>query len=241
MSESKKKERRRKAAAAPQVHKTQAVGKRVSGLAHDLNNLLMGIQGNVSLLLMDKPPDHRDVSYLKNIERIVEHASALTQQVREAIRSAKEPAGASGDFLPEALSSLAQQPAAVEAAPPPLKGILLVEDEEIVAIIGEKMLTRLGYRVWMARNGNKAVELYEQRRSEIELVILDMVMPGMAGGEIFDRLRSINPQVAVLLSSGYSLNSQATEIMKRGCRGFIQKPFNIEQLKQKINEILSCG
>lgn len=237
MSENKKKERRRKAAAAPQGHKVETVGKRVSAIAHDLNNLLMGIQGNISLLLMDKPHDHRDVSYLKNIEKIVENASELTRQVRDTVRSGKEPAAASGDFPPETT----QQPAAAETDPPSLKGILLVEDEEIVASIGEKMLTRLGYRVWIACNGNKAIELYEQRRSDIELVILDMVMPGMGGGEIFDRLRSINPQVAVLLSSGYSLNSQAMEIMKRGCRGFIQKPFNIEKLNQKINEVLSQG
>ena len=63
-------------------------------------------------------------------------------------------------------------------------------------------------------------------------------MPEMGGGEVFDRLRSINPQAAVLLSSGSSLNRQTIEILKRGCRGFIQKPFSIEQLKQKISEIL---
>jgi CheY-like chemotaxis protein len=66
-----------------------------------------------------------------------------------------------------------------------------------------------------------------------------MIMPGMGGGAVFDRLRSINPETPVLLSSGYSLNGQALEILKRGCRGFIQKPFNLEQLQQKIREILA--
>jgi len=108
----------------------------------------------------------------------------------------------------------------------------------MVANIGRQMLERLGYRVIVAQTGDEALALYEKRRAEIDLVILDMIMPGMGGGTVFDRIRVIDPQAAVLLSSGYSLNGQALEIMKRGCRGFIQKPFSIEQLKQKISEIL---
>ena len=72
-----------------------------------------------------------------------------------------------------------------------------------------------------------------------DLVILDMIMPGMSGGETYDRLKEISPDIRVLLSSGYSIDGQAAEILKRGCSGFIQKPFNIEQLSQKIREILA--
>ena len=64
-----------------------------------------------------------------------------------------------------------------------------------------------------------------EKRNEIDLVILDMIMPGISGGETFDRLRAINPDVRVLLSSGYSINGEAKHIMERGCNGFIQKPF----------------
>jgi CheY-like chemotaxis protein len=117
--------------------------------------------------------------------------------------------------------------------------ILLVEDEEIVADIGRQMLERLGHRVLLARSGDKALALYQTHQGEIDLVILDMIMPGMGGGTVFDRLRAINPEATVLLSSGYSLNGQALDILKRGCKGFIQKPFNLEQLQQKINEILT--
>ena len=69
------------------------------------------------------------------------------------------------------------------------------------------------------------------------MIILDMIMPGMGGSATFDRLKAIRPDVAVLLSSGYSLNGQAADIMRRGCRGFIQKPFTIGQLDQKIREV----
>ncbi len=119
--------------------------------------------------------------------------------------------------------------------------LLLVEDEEMVATIAEQMLTRIGHTVFLARSGVEAVSIYQKQRGTIELVILDMIMPGMSGAETFDRLKAIDPGVRVLLSSGYSLNGQAAEILNRGCRGFIQKPFNIEQLSQKIRDVLSSS
>jgi CheY-like chemotaxis protein len=70
------------------------------------------------------------------------------------------------------------------------------------------------------------------------MVILDMIMPGMGGGETYDRLKKINPEIRVLLSSGYSINGQASEIIDRGCNGFIQKPFNVIQLSRKIGDVL---
>ena len=73
---------------------------------------------------------------------------------------------------------------------------------------------------------------------QISLVILDMIMPEMGGGEAFDELKKINPDVKVLLSSGFSLDSKAAEILKRGCDGFIQKPFNIKELSRKLETIL---
>jgi CheY-like chemotaxis protein len=70
------------------------------------------------------------------------------------------------------------------------------------------------------------------------MVVLDTIMPGMSGGEAYDQLKKINPQVRVLLCSGYSLSGQATEILDRGCDGFIQKPFKLRELSVKIREIL---
>jgi two-component system, cell cycle sensor histidine kinase and response regulator CckA len=119
--------------------------------------------------------------------------------------------------------------------------LLIVEDEEMVAAIAEQMLTRVGHRVFLARSGAEAVSIYREQRGVIDLVILDMIMPGMSGADTFDRLKAIDPAIRVLLSSGYSLNGQAQAILNRGCRGFIQKPFTIEQLSQKIREILSSG
>nr|HID59954.1 response regulator [Desulfobacterales bacterium] len=117
--------------------------------------------------------------------------------------------------------------------------ILLVDDEESILKVGQELLEVLGYRVLTASGGEEAVRIYRQNQDIIDIVILDIVMPDMRGGEAYDRLKGIKPQVKVLLSSGYSINGEATEILKRGCNGFIQKPFKIEELSQSIKKILT--
>jgi PAS domain S-box-containing protein len=115
--------------------------------------------------------------------------------------------------------------------------ILLIDDEKMMLAVGGEMLEELGYRVLSAMSGREAIEVFQKDQDQIDLVIMDMIMPGMGGGETFDRLREIKPDVKVLLSSGYSINGQATKILKRGCDGFIQKPFNMNQLAEKIQKI----
>jgi len=121
-----------------------------------------------------------------------------------------------------------------------LKGaetILLVDDEKMILDVGKELLKKLGYKVLVAKGGKAAVELYESNNEEIDMVILDMIMPHMGGGDTYDLMKTINPNIKILLSSGYSIDGQATEIMKRGCNGFIQKPFDMKGLSQKIREI----
>ena len=117
--------------------------------------------------------------------------------------------------------------------------ILLIDDEEMIIKVGEELLQELGYKVLVARSGQGAIKLYKKNAAKIDLVIMDMIMPGMGGGETFDHLKKINPDIKVLLSSGYSINGQASEILERGCDGFIQKPFNINQLSEKIQGIIA--
>jgi len=122
-----------------------------------------------------------------------------------------------------------------------LKGkeaILLVDDEEVVLNVSRMILEALGYKVFMARSGQEAIEVYKAKKEEIDLVILDMIMPGMGGENTFDLLKTINPNLKVILSSGYSLNGEATRIMEQGCQAFIQKPFSAKDLSQKIREAL---
>jgi two-component system, cell cycle sensor histidine kinase and response regulator CckA len=116
--------------------------------------------------------------------------------------------------------------------------VLLIDDEQMIIDVGRELLSNLGYEVMLAMSGPEALEEYKKNQAKIDLVIMDMIMPGMGGGETFDRLKEINPDVKVLLSSGYSIDGQATKIMQRGCAGFIQKPFNMNQLGEKIQAIL---
>ena len=117
--------------------------------------------------------------------------------------------------------------------------VLLVDDEEIVVGVGKQMLERLGFSVLTAKNGQEALDIYMDNREAVDLVLLDMIMPGMEAGDAYDKLADINPAIKVLLSSGYGLDQKAMGILDRGCSGFIQKPFNMQVLQEKIGEILS--
>ena len=118
--------------------------------------------------------------------------------------------------------------------------ILLVDDEEGPIMVEELMLKELGYRVLKARSGKEAIDLYQANRDALALVALDMIMPEMSGKETYERLKEMNPNVKVLLVSGYSLNKQIEELISMGCNGFIQKPFDILQLSQKLREVLDA-
>jgi CheY-like chemotaxis protein len=116
--------------------------------------------------------------------------------------------------------------------------VLLVDDEDLVLDAAAKLLEKLGYSVLVAQSGRDAIAVYEKNRDQIDLVILDMIMPVTGGGETYDRLKKTDPDIKVLLSSGYSIDGEASDILDRGCNGFIQKPFNMKELSQKLREIL---
>jgi two-component system cell cycle sensor histidine kinase/response regulator CckA len=116
--------------------------------------------------------------------------------------------------------------------------ILFVDDEDMIIDVGQDMLRAAGYEVLLARSGKEALEVYKKNKDKVALVMLDMIMPDMGGGEAYDRMKEINPDIKVLLSSGYSIKGQASEILDRGCDGFIQKPFNMSQVSQRIREVL---
>ena len=122
-----------------------------------------------------------------------------------------------------------------------LKGgetILLVDDERSIAEVMREILESLGYRVMTAGSGQEAIAIYMEKGKEIDLVILDMIMPGMGGGKAFAALREIDPGVRVILSSGYSADGEVRQILEKGCNSFIQKPFRIAEISKKIRDVL---
>jgi two-component system, cell cycle sensor histidine kinase and response regulator CckA len=402
-------ERKRLEAQLHQAQRMEAIGTLAGGIAHDFNNLLMAMQGNASLMLLDKGPNHPDYDRLRNIEQYIRNAADLTKQllgfarggryVVEATnlndlmvksskmlgRAKKEisihtkyqedlwgvavdrgqiqqvlmnlfinawqamPEGGdlyletenvalgeddvrtfdavpgryvkitvtdtgvgmdrktlhrifepffttkamgrgTGLGLASAYGIIKNHGGTIKAYSEPgagstfiiylpagdqerrtssgeekdrdemLRGtetVLLVDDEDTVIEVGGQLLEKLGYTVMLAKGGKEAVAMvshaHEAKREEEggrghhppgvvsrapDLVILDMIMPDMGGGATFDRLKEIAPDMKILLSSGYSINGQAHEILKRGCDGFIQKPFNIYELSRKLREIM---
>jgi PAS domain S-box-containing protein len=116
--------------------------------------------------------------------------------------------------------------------------VLLIDDDEMILEVVSEMLSIAGYKVITAQGGKAGLECYRLRGGEIDLVILDMVMPDICGREVFELLRAMDPGVKVLLSSGYALDSHAKEIMEKGCNGFIQKPYKVEEITCRIRSIL---
>ena len=119
------------------------------------------------------------------------------------------------------------------------KAILLIDDEPMVTDICEMMLKKLGHNVLKAHSGSEGIKLYEAHRDEIDLIISDFNMPGMNGQEVVDKLRIMDHSVKVLLSSGGVNVAYEEDAIFRGFNGFLQKPYSIDTLSDKIAEILN--
>ncbi|MBI9077433.1 MAG: response regulator, partial [Desulfatibacillum sp.] len=118
-------------------------------------------------------------------------------------------------------------------------GIILVVDDEYPALHAcRELLETLGYTVMSTQTPENGLAMYRERQDEIQLVILDLIMPGLSGVEMFHRLREINPEVKILISSGYSMDGSVSELMKKGCNGFVQKPYTIQSISHKVKEIV---
>jgi two-component system cell cycle sensor histidine kinase/response regulator CckA len=119
--------------------------------------------------------------------------------------------------------------------------VLLVDDEELIRASGQRLLHALGYRVLLAEDGAEAVEIYSEQRGEILMVVLDMVMPVMDGVDTFLKLRELDPDVKVLLSSGHTIEEKASLLLERGARGFLQKPYTLDALAEVMYQVLEEG
>jgi len=127
----------------------------------------------------------------------------------------------------------------------PLKGIktgsgtvLIVDDQKIASEVVNDYLHKLGYLTYVVSSGAEALEFYSNHTNEIDLVLLDMIMPGMSGSETFAGLKKLNNNVRIILCSGYCEDDEAATLLSSGCNGFIQKPFSVEELSRKVESVL---
>ena len=119
--------------------------------------------------------------------------------------------------------------------------ILLVDDETVLRELGEEILVENGYRVLVAADGETGMEIYRARAADIDLVILDLNMPGMGGRRCLDEILAVNPQAKVLIASGFSPNVSARETIQAGARGFIAKPYRLNELLLAVHDVLRSG
>jgi len=120
----------------------------------------------------------------------------------------------------------------------PRELIMIVDDEDFVTLLAQRVLTDEGYRVVTARDGFQALDIYKKIQDQIELVILDFTMPIMDGAEVFSELRMINPQVPVVLSSGFTEQDKLKWMLAKGLRGFIPKPYPQQKLLLQVRSTL---
>ena len=122
--------------------------------------------------------------------------------------------------------------------PTALPTILLVDDEAFIREIGEELLTLLGYNVLLAESSERAEEILAAETPNIALVLLDLIMPGLGGGETFQRLRAVDPTIKVLLATGHGADAEVRDLIDQGCVGYIQKPYTMADLKSRIARVI---
>ena len=114
--------------------------------------------------------------------------------------------------------------------------ILLVDDEEPILDIGREFLSRMGYRVIEARSGEEALDLFSKHENEIDLVLLDLSMPGMGGHQTLIRLRELKPELKIIIASGFSADLQVKDSLKAGAGGFIGKPYRLADMLREVRD-----
>jgi PAS domain S-box-containing protein len=137
------------------------------------------------------------------------------------------------------LLPVSAQPAPVVEAPRPLTAdgegrILVIEDEEAVRTFAGRALERFGYEAILCADGIEATAYYQEHADEVDLVILDLIMPRLSGEETFARLRQISEDVPILIASGFSQDQAVTDLIQQGAAGFLAKPYPLEQLSQTV-------
>jgi two-component system, cell cycle sensor histidine kinase and response regulator CckA len=119
--------------------------------------------------------------------------------------------------------------------------IMLVEDEYMVREVTKRILERGGYTVLTAANGKEALDLYSEERNIISLIILDFIMPEMSGKECLAKLREVDPNIKILVTSGYHVDGMVKEVIESGARGFIGKPYDSIDMLRAVRKVLDCG
>lgn len=119
--------------------------------------------------------------------------------------------------------------------------VLLVDDEESIRLVGRAALEKAGHRVLLAKDGKEALELFKKHRQEIDIILLDLVMPNLSGSQCFEQLKNLDPNIKVVIMSGFTPNTLVNNLIADGCLDFLRKPFDLVELLETLNKALGIA
>jgi CheY-like chemotaxis protein len=222
------------------------------GIAHDFNNILQTIAGYAQILLTGKDSAHPDYNKLKAISAAAGKASDLISQLLPDSSEEAYPGGSAGsnqgsiqmeggegignpkdrgESVVEVKERKGGEPGGTET-------ILLVDDDQNIRELLKEILDRFDYRVLSAQSGEESLEIYREKKDKIDLVLMDLNMPGMGGRQCLKELLDLEPALKVIVSSGHCTQGEIEETMRLGAAEFLTKPYHHSELLKKIRETL---
>ena len=222
----------------------------IKSTANELNNLLQVITESSQFLQRFTGGNPDAARYYDMMRSAVDRAAILSRtmlersgQVSADRQPRAQPSPGPANYSPTTGMMAPQKPSLradirIANMEGPRELILIVDDEDFVTLLAQRVLTDEGYRVVTARDGFQALDIYKKIQDQIDLVILDFTMPIMDGAEVFSELRMINPQVPVVLSSGFTEQDKLKWMLAKGLRGFIPKPYTQQKLLLQVRSTL---
>ncbi len=205
----------------------------VSKASSELNNLLQIISGTSAEIANLREGDDGSERYLSMLRASIARAEAVAGQLSEQAGSTNRKTA----INPE-LAQFAPPRKNVAEMPVSKPQVLVVDDEEVALMLLKQLLTTAGYLVSTAQSGFECLDVFRRRPLSYRLVVLDLTMPFMDGEETFHRLREINPDIPVMLCTGFIQNERLEKLMAAGLSGFLRKPFAPEEILGQIQALL---
>ena len=209
--------------------------------ANDLNNLLQVISESSKAIQPMCEASPEGMRYFAFLRTGLERAKNVTAQLAARLGGQPQAAATPASAPPPAQSSAPQRPTVAIDNPAGTKElILIIDDEALIVTLAKRMLTDAGYRVVTSAEPFQALEIFKQLKDDVDLIILDFTLPIMDGSEVFDALRKIKPNVAVMLSSGFAEQEKVRAMLSQGLRGFLPKPYTQEKLLSQVRSTLDA-
>jgi CheY-like chemotaxis protein len=216
----------------------------VKSTANELNNLLQVISESSQTLESISDTNSETDKYFVMLHSAVERAAKVTRMMVDRVGGYSSDVSVSTGKAAPATTKEEETASTgdirVYNPKGPLELVMIVDDEDFVTVLAQRVLADEGYRVITARDGFQAIDFYRRLKDQIALVILDFTMPVMDGADVFNELLQIDPKAPIVLSSGFAEQERLRSMLSRGLRGFIPKPYTQQKLLTQIRTTLDA-